>query len=191
MRRFRGLLIALVVLGLSTGAVFASKAISDAANVSNTDLARGQAVSGLTLPASGSGLQAAPAKTPEVDERADSTTGTDATTGTGKPTDNHGAVVSSAAHLSLDGLRTLCAASGFVGTNKGAYVSAIARGELVVTVATVTDATTGTTSIAAQSCTMASDSTVGTAPTTHGASTTKPHGKANAAAKRAAHQPHP
>lgn len=188
MRRFRGLLIALVVLGLSAGAVFASKTISDAAN---TGPAHAQAVSGLTLPASGSGPQAEPAEAPEVGEHADSTTGTDATTGTGKPTNNHGAVVSSAAHLSLDELRTLCVASGFVGTNKGAYVSAIARGDLVVTVATVTDATTGTTSIVAQSCTMASDATAGTAPTTHGASTTKLHGKANAAAKRAAHQPHP
>jgi flagellar motor protein MotB len=180
-RHFRSLAIALVVLGLSTGAVFAAKTISDAANASNTGLAHAQAVSGQT-PASGSGPQAAPAKGAEPDEQADETTGTDSTTGTGKPTDNHGAVVSSAAQLSFDDLKALCATSGFVGTNKGAYMSAIARGELVVTVAKVTDATTGT-GIVAKTCAKATASTTGTA--------TKLHGKANAAAKQAAHQPHP
>ena len=179
MRHFRSLVIALVVLGLSAGAVFAVKSISDVANVSNAGLSHAQAVSGHT-PASGSGDQATPAKAAEPDEKADSTTGT------GKPTDNHGAFVSSAAQLSFDQLKALCAKSGFVGANKGAYMSAIARGELVVTVAMVTDGTTGT-GIVAQTCTKAT----GTAPVTPGASTTKLHGKANAAAMQAAHQPHP
>jgi hypothetical protein len=168
-RHFRSLVIALVVLGLSAGAVFAVKSISDVANASNTGLAHAQSVSGHT-PASGSGDQATPAKAAEPDEQADSTTGT------GKPTDNHGAVVSSAAQLSFDQLEARCTPSVFVGTNKGAYMSAIARGELVVTVAKVTDATTGT-GIVAKSC-----STTGTT-----APTTKLHGKANAAAKQAAH----
>lgn len=178
MRHFRSLAIALVVLGLSTGAVFAAKSISDAANASNTGLAHAQAVSGQTL-AAGSGHQAAPAKAAEPAEQADSTTGT------GKPTDNHGAVVSSAAQLSFDDLKALCATSGFVGANKGAYMSAIARGELVVTVTKVTDGTTGT-GIVAKSCAKGTTSTTGTT-----APTTKLHGKANAAGKQAAHQPHP
>ena len=185
MRHFRSLLIALVVLGLSGGAVFAAKSISDAANASNTGLAHAQAVSGQTT-ATGTGPRGAQAKTPEVDDQGDSTTNTDSTTGTGKPTDNHGAAVSSAAQLSFDDLKALCATSGFVGANKGAYMSAIARGELVVTGAMVTDGTTGT-GIVAQTCTKAT----GTAPVTPGASTTKLHGKANAAAMQAAHQPHP
>jgi hypothetical protein len=179
-RHFRSLAIAFVVLGLSAGAVFAARSLSDASTVSNTGLARAQAVSGQT-PATGAGPQAAPAKAAEPDEQGDSTTNTDASTGTGKPADNHGAIVSSAAQLSFDELKALCAASGFAGTNKGAYMSAIARGELVVTVATVTDGTTGT-GLVATSCAMAPDSTSGT---------TKLHGKANAAAKQAEHQPRP
>jgi hypothetical protein len=185
-RQFRSLAIALVVLGLSTGAVFAAKSMSDAANTSNGGPAHAQAVSGQAA-AVGFGHQAAPAKAAEPKEQPDSTSGTDestgteSTSGTGKPTDNHGAFVSSAAQLSFDQLKALCATSGFVGTNKGAYMSAIARGELLVTVAKVTDATTGT-GLVATSCAMA--------PATSG-TTTKLHGKANAAAKRAAHQPHP
>jgi hypothetical protein len=188
-RHLRSLAIAVVVLGLSTGAVFAAKTISDAASASNTGLAHAQSVSGQT-PGSGSDPQAAP-KAAETNEQADSTTGsdkttgTDSTTGTGKPTDNHGAVVSSAAQLSLAQLQSLCAASGFVGANKGAYMSVIARGELTVTVATVTDGTTGT-GIVATSCAKATTSTTGTT-----APTTKLHGKTNAAAKQAANQPHP
>ena len=178
MHHFRSLVIALVVLGLSAGAVFAVKSISDVANVSNTGLPHAQAVSGHT-PASGDGHQATPAKATEPDEQAD------ATTGTGKPTDNHGAFVSSAAQLSFDQLKALCANSRFVGTNKGAYMSAIARGELVVTVAKVTDSTTGT-GIVAKSCTKAPTSTTGTT-----APTTKLHGKDNAAAKQAANKPQP
>jgi hypothetical protein len=177
-RHLRSLVIALVVLGLSAGAVFAVKSISDVANVSNKGLSHAQAVSGHT-PASGFGDQATPAKAAEPDEQAD------ATTGTGKPTDNHGAFVSSAARLSFDELKALCAKSGFVGTNKGAYMSAIARGELIVTVAKVTDGTTGT-GIVATSCAKASTSTPGTT-----APTTKLHGKANAAAKQAANKPQP
>ena len=177
MRHFRSLAIALVVLGLSTGAVFAAKTISDAANASNTGVAHAQFVSGQTL-GSDSGPQAAP-KAAETNEQ------TDSTTGTGKPTDNHGAFVSSAAQLSFDQLKALCAKSGFVGTNKGAYMSAIARGELVVTVAKVTDATTGT-GIVAMSCAKATTSTTGTT-----APTTKLHGKDNAAAKQAANKPQP
>jgi len=177
-RHFRSLVIALVVLGLSAGAVFAVKSISDVANVSNTGLSHAQAISGHTL-ASGDVHQATPAKAAEPDEKADSTTGT------GKPTDNHGAFVSSAAQLSFDQLKALCAKSGFVGANKGAYMSAIARGELVVTVAKVTDGTTGT-GIVATSCAKATTSTTGTT-----APTMKLHGKANAAAKQAANKPQP
>ena len=44
MRHFRSLAIALVVLGLSAGAVFAVKSISDVANASNTGLSHAQAV---------------------------------------------------------------------------------------------------------------------------------------------------
>lgn len=177
MRHFRSLVIALVVLGLSAGAVFAVKSISDVANVSNPGVAHAQSVSGHT-PGSGSDPQAAP-KAAEPDEQADSTTGT------GKPTDNHGAFVSSAAQLSFDQLKALCAKSGFVGANKGAYMSAIARGELVVTVAKVTDGTTGT-GIVAKSCAKAPTVTTGTT-----APATKLHGKANAAAKQAANKPQP
>jgi hypothetical protein len=207
--RFRSLIIALVVLGLSAGAVFASKSISDAVNASNSGHVRAQAVSGLTLPASGSAAQdglavshdrttgsdsTAGTDDPERDASSgtDASAGTDASSGTGKPTDNHGAVVSAAAHLSFEELQTACA--GFDGKNKGAFISAIARGLLDVTVSS--EASGGTTSV---TCSVPDSSGGTTAPVVHGAPNTaspspatpptKLHGRDNAAAQQAAHGP--
>jgi hypothetical protein len=214
--RFRSLAIAIVVLALSAGAVFASKSISDAANASNTGLARAHGASGLTLPANTSPDQVAPTSVDPTTGTSDPTTGTsdpttgtsdpttgtsDPTTGTTRPIDTHGAVVSTVAHLSLAELQALC--PGFDGKNKGAFISAIARGLLVVTVGVVQDPTSGTSSIVAQTCSPG-DASAGTTmiegvapvptpgPTPGAPGTTAPtklHGQANAAAKRAAHQP--
>jgi hypothetical protein len=201
--RFRSLAIALVVLALSAGAVFASKTISDAQSASSAGLARAGAASGLTLPASGTS-QLAPTKTHDEtagtdatsgtgDDEKDDSSGTDASSGTGKPTDNHGAVVSAAAHLSFEDLQKACGAV-LDGKNKGAYVSAVARGLLDVTV--VTDSSGGTTSI---TCALADGSSGTTAPTVQGGTPlvpttpttppTKLHGRDNAAAKHAEHRP--
>jgi hypothetical protein len=119
----------------------------------------------------------------------DDTTGTDATTGT-KPANNHGASVSAAAHLSLEGLKAAC---GGDLKNKGAYISRIARGLYVF------DATTGTT-VGTATCKPATPTTGTTSPATPTTGTTSPdtsagtdppklHGNANADSKRAAHQP--
>ncbi len=207
--RFRSLFIALVVLGLSAGAVFASKSISDVVTASNSGLDRAQAAAGQQLPASAAALQGKHDGTAGTDNSSgtdettgtDDTSGTDSSTGTGKPTDNHGAVVSAAAHLSFDQLKAKCTGAtdgtGFTGKNKGAYMSAIARGILVVTLGTTTDGSTGSTSVVLQSCTLADASAGTTAPTVSGTAptgaptgnSTKLHGQANAAAKRLEHQP--
>ncbi len=209
MHRFRSLFIALVVLGLSAGAVFASKSISDVVTASSSGLDRAGAASGQQVPVTGAALQGKHDDTAGTDGSTgtdettgtDDTTGTDSSTGTGKPTDNHGAVVSAAAHLSFDQLKALCTGAsdgtGFTGKNKGAYISAIARGLLVVTLGTTTDGSTGSTSVVPQSCTLADASTGTSAPTISGGapttaptgSSTKLHGQANAAAKRSEHQP--
>ena len=173
--RLRSPLIALVVLALSATAVFAARTISDAANTSNAGLAQANAALS-HAPEGGAAL--APDKSADgkvSTTGTDDTTGTDATTGT-KPTDNHGASVSAAAHLSLDMLKA-CGVNSHL-TNKGAYISLIARGLYVF------DATTGKCALAPTTGTTSPSTSAGTAPT-------KLHGKVNADAKRAAHQPQP
>ncbi len=206
MSHLRSLVIALVVLGLSAGAVFASRSLADIATASSSGLANASAASGLALPAgrapsltahseASSGTTAT-----EADDTTgtDETTGTDSTTGT-KPTDNHGAFVSAAAHLSFDELKVACV--GFDGKNKGAYISAIARGLLVVTLptdasaGTTVDTTTGTTAptitCTVAPATAAPSGSSPTAPTAaSGTAPTRLHGQANAAAKRTLHQRH-
>ena len=167
--RLRSPLIALVVLALSATAVFAARTISDAANTSNAGLAQANAALS-HAPEGGAAL--APDKSADGK---DSTTGTDATTGT-KPMDNHGASVSAAAHLSLGALKACDVNSSL--TNKGAYISLIARGLYVF------DATTGKCALAPTTGTTSPSTSAGTAPT-------KLHGKVSADAKRAAHQPQP
>jgi hypothetical protein len=170
--RLRSPLIALIVLALSATAVFAAKTISDTANTSNVGLAQATVASSHVPQA---GAAEAPDKS---SEGKDSTTGTDATTGT-KPPDNHGATVSGAASLSFDALKTACGGNL---KNKGAYMSLIARGLYVFKSSSgkitcgPAPKTSGTTSLS---------SSVGTTPPT------KLHGKANADAKRTAHQPQP
>ncbi len=175
--RLRSPLIALVVLALSATAVFAAKTISDTANASNAGLAQASAALS-NAPLGGAAL--APDKSAggkDSTTGTDDTTGTDATTGT-RPTDNHGASVSAAANLSLGALKTACdgnLANGATLANKGAYISRIARGLWVF------DAT-GKCTLAPTTGTTSPSTSAGTAPT-------KLHGKANADAKRAAHQP--
>ena len=173
--RLRSPMIALVVLALSATAVFAARTISDAANTSNVGPAQANAALS-HAPQGGAAL--APNKSADGKDSTtgtDDTTGTDATTGT-KPTDNHGASVSAAAHLSLDMLKA-CGVNSHL-TNKGAYISLIARGLYVF------DATTGKCALAPTTGTTSPSTSAGTAPT-------KVHGKVNADAKRAAHQPQP
>jgi len=176
--RLRSPLIALVVLALSATAVFAARTISDAANTSNAGLAQANAALS-HAPEGGAAL--APDKSADGKDSTtgtDDTTGTDATTGT-KPTDNHGASVSAAAKLSLDALKACGVNSNL--TNKGAYISLIARGLYVFS------SSTGTIT-----CGPASTTTGTTSPSTSaGTAPTKLHGKVNADAKRAAHQPQP
>ena len=174
MSHLRSLAIALVVLGLSAGAVFATKTLSDVANFSHDTATRTAAV-------------LAPVTTADSSTGTDASTGTDDTTGT----DTHGAFVSAAAHLSFDELKAACA--GFDGKNKGAYISAIARGILLVTLptdataGTTVDTSTGTTTPTI-TCTLAP---VPVAPTaTTGTAPAPLHGSANAAAKRAQHPGH-
>ncbi len=178
-RRVQSLFIALVVLGISAGAVFAGRALSDAANAG---LDKAQAASDQALPAAGAADERRPDT--ETTTTAPATTEDESSTETqGEHPDNHGADVSAAAHLSYDELKAAC--TGFDGKNKGGYISAIARGELVITLTPpVAPATTPTIAC-------------GPAPTTEGATTTqtttttaptKLHGKENAAAKRALHQ---
>ena len=176
MNRLRSPLIALVVLALSATAVFAARTISDTANTSNVGLARANTALS-HAPQGGAAL--APDKSADGKDSTtgtDDTTGTDATTGT-KPTDNHGASVSAAANLSFDALSNACGVNSNL-RNKGAYISLIARGLYVF------DATTGTCAPAPKTGTTSPSTSAGTAPT-------KLHGKANADAKRLAHQPQP
>jgi hypothetical protein len=163
--RLRSPLIALVVLALSATAVFAAKTISDTSNVG---LAQANAASSHVPQA---GVAEAPDKSPEGK---DSTTGTDATTGT-KPSDNHGAAVSGAASLSFVALKAAC---GGTLTNKGAYISLIARGLYVFS------SSTGTIT-----CRPAPTTSTSSPSSSAGATSPKPHGKANADVKRTAHQP--
>jgi hypothetical protein len=165
--RLRSPLIALVVLVLSATAVFAAKTISDTANTSSVGLAQASA-------ASSHAPQGVTAGAPDTSsEGTDSTTGTDATTGT-----NHGATVSGAASLSLDALKAACGGNL---KNKGAYISLIARGLYVFS-----------SSAGKVTCALAPTTTSTSSPSSPaGATTTKLHGKANADAKRAAHQPRP
>lgn len=149
MRRTQSVFVALVVLAISAGAVFAGGSMSEA---SGAGLERAAAAAGRAVPSTADPAgQVAPAPTPTPTPTPIPTptptapsaaitqptgTGEEADATTGQHPDNHGAIVSAAAHLSfddLDDLKTACA--GFVGKNKGAYISAIARGELIVTLA--------------------------------------------------------
>src|SRR5512140_3074863 len=148
--RLRSPLIAFVVLALSATAVFAARTISESANASNVGLAQANVAASHAPDAVEVGARNTPS------ERTDSTTGTDATTGT-KPPDNHGPTAPAAASLSFDALKAACGGNL---KNKGAYISAIARGLYVFTSSagkvtcapapthtastTGTDATTGT-----------------------------------------------
>jgi hypothetical protein len=187
--RMRSPLIALVVLALSAGAVFATKSISDAVNASSSGLAQASVASGHALLGDeGAGL-AFSGKKPDATTGTDATSGTDDTTGTDsttgtKPKDNHGATVSAAAHLSFGDLKTLC---GGDLKNKGQYISRIARGlyRFDSTTGTSVDSSTGT-----FVCGPAAATTTGAAPISLPAGTapTKLHGRANAAAKQAEHR---
>jgi hypothetical protein len=219
MRHIQSVFVALVVLAISAGAVFAGRSLSEAsgAGLDRASAAAGQAVPSTPVKPD----QVAPTPTPTptpapttpsvaLAQPAGTDEATDATTG--QHPDNHGAIVSAAAHLSFEELEAACPAE-FEGGNKGAYISAIARGLLVVTLdatpvapvapttlsapvaPTVTTPTVATPTI---TCTWpaASDATTGTSPagtsaagTSDGATATapaKPHGQANADARKAA-----
>src|SRR5512140_3898026 len=166
--RLRSPLIAFVVLALSATAVFAARTISESANASNVGLAQANVAASHAPDAVEVGARNTPS------ERTDSTTGTDATTGT-KPPDNHGATVSGAASLSFDALKAACGGNL---KNKGAYISAIARGLYVFT-----------SSAGKVTCAPAATAPRTTSPSSPAATTPpKAHGSANADAKRSAHQ---
>jgi cytoskeletal protein RodZ len=113
-RRFRSLLIALVVLGLSAGAVFAARPALSA----RPDTTANQA-EGTTEPSE----SADPSESPEPSESAEPSDAADAAaaagadTSTGVHPDNHGLLVSEAAQSPTP--------TGFA--NHGAYVRTIAQ----------------------------------------------------------------
>jgi hypothetical protein len=116
--RFRSLVIALVALALSAGAVFAAHSMP---TVASNGLTTAGTHAAKTVPVeSDKGDQAKPdtADTADKDDQAKPDTA-DTTTDTTTHPDNHGKLVSEAAHLTTP--------AGF--RNHGAYVSSIARGD--------------------------------------------------------------
>ena len=129
-RRFRGAAIAIVVLGLSAGAVFAGHVVVQATATAPTTAEQGDQ--------NDQGDENAtetpePAETPEAPDAA----GTD---GTGNTADNHGALVSRAAQMPTP--------AGFA--NHGAFVSCVAHMKTLP--AGVTAATFDFTTVTVASC---------------------------------------
>lgn len=108
MTRFRSILIALVALALSAGAVFAVRQMPTA---SESGLKTASEAAGKTVP-----VRTAEEDEADTDEDAEADTAEDADAPTHP--DNHGKLVSEAAHLDI-------LPDGF--DNRGAYVSSIAR----------------------------------------------------------------
>ena len=192
MRRAQSPFIALVVLAISAGAVFAGSALSQTSTVG---LSHAQTASGQTVPASS---HASDEEKPDPDDaQGIVTTGAEATpdeaaAGPDQHPDNHGAIVSAAAKLSFEDLKAACP-STFAGLTKGAYISAIARGLLVVTppvapTATSTTPTTPTTTLVTTIQCSSPATTQASSPTTT-QTPSKLHGKANADAKKLQHKP--
>jgi hypothetical protein len=110
-RRFRGVLIAIVVLGLSAGAVFAGHVVLQAPATTPTAAEQGDQ----DEQADETDNEAPEAA--ETDE-ADDQDAPETDDGTGKPTDNHGALVSAAAQMETP--------AAFAGSH-GAFVSCVAH----------------------------------------------------------------
>jgi hypothetical protein len=119
-RRFRGVLIAVVVLGLSAGAVFAGHVVLQAPATAPTTAEQGdqneQGDENATETPE-------PAETPDANETPEPPDAAE-TDGTGAPGDNHGALVSAAAQMATP-VFTTPGAMQFA--NHGAFVSCVAH----------------------------------------------------------------
>jgi len=114
--RFRGLFIAIVVLALSASAVFAAKAVPQLASFVSGSVATTQTGSEVDADEDGDSQGADADEDVDTDENADEDGGTDEDAADAA-SDNHGNVVSQAAHMETpDGFR-----------NHGAFVSCVAR----------------------------------------------------------------
>jgi hypothetical protein len=125
-RRFRGAAIAIVVLGLSAGAVFAGHVVLQAPATTPTTAEQGDQ--------NDQGDENAnetpePAETPEAPEAPDANT----PDLTGVPGDNHGALVSAAAQMPTP----VAAAGGLQFANHGEFVSCVAHVKTLPTGMTV------------------------------------------------------
>jgi hypothetical protein len=112
-RRFRGVLIAIVVLGLSAGAVFAGHVVLQAPATSPTASEQGD---------QDEQADETDNEAPETD-KADQDA-PDANDGTGNTADNHGALVSAAAQMETP---VFAAAGATQFANRGAFVSCVAH----------------------------------------------------------------
>jgi hypothetical protein len=113
-RRFRGVLIAIVVLGLSAGAVFAGHVVLQAPATVPTAAEQGD---------QNEEVDENDNEAPEADE-ADEADDQEAPDGTGDKADNHGALVSAAAKMETPFFRE-AGATQFA--NHGAFVSCVAQ----------------------------------------------------------------
>lgn len=152
-RRFRGVLIATVVLGLSAGAVFAGHVVLQAPATAPTAQEQGDQADENENEAP----DADEAEGPEVDE-ADAPEAPEADDGT-KPTDNHGALVSRAAQMETP--------ATFLG-NHGAFVSCVAHMKDVADPATFDFSTVTVESCAAADEARATDKAAAKADRLHG-----------------------